>query len=63
MRQLLRVVLESRIDFQNDVVLAELRVDGRDLPLSEGVIERVIDELQRNAEPAGGAAVDADRGL
>ena len=50
----------SRHRLQDHAVLVGLRVDGRDLALAEGVVERVVDGLQRHAEPAGELAVDVD---
>ena len=40
-------MLEIRIDFQNHVVLVQLREDGRDLPLTEGVVQRLVDACGR----------------
>ena len=37
------ILLELRIDFQDHVVLVQLREDGGDLALAEGVVERVVD--------------------
>jgi len=52
------IVLILRLDFENDVELVGLRVDRRDLPLAERVVERVVDVLRGNAEAAGGVAID-----
>ena len=48
--QLLRVELELRVGFQNHVILIQLRVQGVDLALPEGVVERVVDGGGRDAE-------------
>ena len=41
-----------------DVVAVELREVLRDLPLAERVVERVVDQLRRDAEARGLIAVD-----
>ena len=46
----------------HDVVLVEGRVDGRDLPLRERVVQRGVDQLRRHAEARRGVAIDDDRG-
>ena len=51
-------LLEVGLHFQHHVVLVQLREHGRDLPLAEGVVERVVDHLRRDAEARGGVAVD-----
>ena len=38
-----RVLLELGLHLEHDAVLVELREDRRDLPLAEGVVERVVD--------------------
>ena len=48
----------SRLHFEHHVVLVELREHRRDLPLAEGVVERVVDHLRRDAQARGGVAVD-----
>ena len=52
------ILLKLRIDFQNDVVLVELGVDGRDLALSECVVESVVDLLRQNAQAGRGVAIN-----
>ncbi len=54
---------ESRLDLHHHMVLVQEGVSDRHLPLAEGVVEGVIDELRRNAEPRGRVAVDHHRGL
>ena len=56
-------LLELRLHLQHDVVLVELREHRRDLPLPEGVVQRVVDHLRRDAQPRGGVAVDHQLGL
>ena len=36
--------------FQNDVILVQLREKRRNLPLAEGVVERLIDHLRGDAQ-------------
>ena len=38
--------------------MASRSVHDRDVPLSEGVVERVVDLLRRDAKPGGHVAVD-----
>ena len=45
---------------QHDAVVVERRERRRHLPLAEGVVERVVDGLQADAEAAGAVAVDVD---
>ncbi len=59
----LRADLEARRDLEDDAVLIGLRVDRRDQPLAERVVERVVDGRHADAEPAGGVAVDVEEGL
>ena len=42
------------------MVLVEGIVDGRDLALAEGVVERRGDAARVDAEPGGGIAVDRE---
>ena len=50
------LLLELRRDFQHHVILVELREHGRHLALAERVVERVVDQLRRDAEPRSGVA-------
>src|SRR4029077_5560558 len=50
------------VDFHYHVILIELRENGGDLPLAEGVVERVVNVGGQNAEARGGVAVDGQRG-
>ena len=55
--------LEPGLNLEDDVVLVQLREHGRNLPLRERVVQRVVDVLRGNAEPGGGVAVDDELGL
>ena len=58
------IALEARVDLEHDAILVALGVDGRDLPLGEGIVEGVVDVLDAHAEPRGGRLpVDGDVGL
>ena len=41
------ILLELRLHFEHHVVLVQLREDGGDLALAEGVVERVVDRLRQ----------------
>ena len=56
-------LLELGLHFQHDAVLIGLGEDGRDQPLAEGVVERIVDGRRCDAEPARGVAVDLHIGL
>ena len=58
-----RVLPELRVHLHDHVVLVERGVHRRDLALAEGVVERVVDGLRRDAEARGRRAVDRQRGL
>ena len=60
--QRVRVLLELRIDFQDHVILIELREDRGDLALAKGVVERVVDVGGQNAEARSGVAIDREGG-
>ncbi len=49
-------------EFEHDVVLIDLREDGRHLALAERIVERVVDQLGRDPELAGALTVDDHRG-
>ncbi len=53
-------LLELGLDLEHHAVLVGLGEDGRDQALAEGVVERVVDGRRRDAEAAGGVAVDVD---
>ena len=60
--QRIGILLELRIDFHHHVILIELREDGGDLALAEGVVQRVVDIRGQHAEARGGVAIDGQRG-
>ena len=62
LRQRRRIALILRRGLEDHAVLVRLPVDGGDLPLAERIVERVVDHLHRDAEPAGLLAVDVDEG-
>ena len=51
------ILPELRRRFHHHVILIERRVHGGHLALAEGVVERVVDQLRRDAEARGGVAV------
>ena len=53
-----RIQPEARVDHHHDVVLVQRRVRGRDLALTERIVEHGVDGLRRDAEPSRGGAVD-----
>ncbi len=55
------LALQIRQDLHDHVVGVELGEILRDLPLPEGVVERVVDLLRREAEAGGLVAVDGQR--
>src|SRR5438445_8921646 len=56
-----RVLLILRLHLQDHPVLVELGEDGRDLPLAESVVERVVDGLREDPEARGAVAIDDQR--
>ena len=50
--------LRNRHDLQNDPILVQLREHRRDLPLAEGVVERVVDRLRGDAQPRRRTSID-----
>src|ERR1019366_6929010 len=56
------VALVFAVDFQDHPILVARPVDGRNLPLRERVVERVVDVLDAYAETRGRRAVGADVG-
>ena len=54
---------ELRRDLHHDMILIQRREHGGYLPLAEGIVEGVVDQLGRDPEPRGRAAVDHQRGL
>ena len=55
--------LVSRRRLEHHAVLVGLRVDRRDQPLAERVVERVVDGRHADAQPAGRVAVDVQERL
>ena len=53
----------SRLGLENDVMLIEPLVEGRDLALPKSIIQRVIDRRRRNTQSRRRVAVDHHRGL
>jgi hypothetical protein len=58
-----RRLSDLRDHLEHDAVLVQLREHGRDLALSEGVVERVVDHLRGDAEARRRRAVDRQRRL
>ena len=61
MVQLVRVLLKLRLTLKHNVILIHLRIHRADLPLTEGVIERVVDGCRRNAKSRGCDPVNHQR--
>ena len=61
MVQFVGIELKLRLTFKNDVVLIHLRIHRADLPLTEGVVQGVIDGRRRDAQPRCGDPVDYQR--
>ena len=59
----LRILPEFRRDFHHHVILVQRRVHGGYLALAEGIVERGVDQLRRNAEARGRGAVVLHPGL
>ena len=55
-----RILLIAGRHFENHVELIGLRIDRRYLPLAEGIVERVVDVLRGDAQPARRIAIDID---
>ena len=53
----------ARRDLHDDVILVERVVDGRNLPLAEGVVEGVVDGADGETEPHRRVTVDREVGL
>src|SRR5258708_40271950 len=59
--QRIGILLELRIDFQNDVILVELSEDRGDLALAKGIVERVVNVGRKNGEARSCVTVDRER--
>ena len=44
------MLLELRVNFENDAILVELRENRRDLPLAERVVESIVNVGGKNPE-------------
>ena len=55
--------LKIRGGLQNHAILVELGEDGGNLPLTEGVVERVVDCLRQDVEPGCLLAIHHHVGL
>ena len=62
-RERARVLPVARRDLHDDVILVLRVVDGRNLPLPERVVERVVDRVEGQAQAHRRVAVDGDVGL
>src|SRR6266566_1152351 len=60
--QRVRILLELRIDFQDHVILIQLREDGGDLALAVGIVKRVVDVRRKNSQARSGVSVNRERG-
>ena len=58
-----RAVAERRIHFHHNVVLVQLRVDRRHLPLTKSVVQSGVDRLRSNSQPGSCVPVDDERCL
>src|SRR5690349_9151333 len=61
--QLCRIVLKVRHRFEDHVILIRLSKQRRDLALSKGVIQRLVDRERRDSETRSRHAIDYERGL
>ena len=57
-----RIAPVPRLDFQDDVVLIQLREDRRHLALAERAVQRVVDGLRGDAEARRRVAIDGNVG-
>ena len=55
-----KIRLELGVNLKDDAVLVRLPIDGRNLPLAEGVVKRIVQRLHGDAEPARDNAVGVD---
>ena len=55
--------LIARRGLEHDAILVRLRVDRRDQPLPERVVERIVDRRHAHAQPARRVAIDGEEGL
>ena len=52
------ILVEPGLHFQHHVILVQLRKDGRDLPLSISVVQRLVDGRCGDSQPRGRVAVE-----
>ena len=60
--QVIRGRAVRRVDFQDDVVLIELREQSGDLTLPEAVVQCVIDILSGQPQARCGGSIELERG-
>src|ERR1700746_648962 len=53
-------LLKLRVSFQDNVILVELSINGGDLTLAEGVVERVVNIGGQYAKARSGGAIDGE---
>ena len=53
-----RIGLQRRVHLEHDLVLVAVAVDCRDLPLCEGIVQRVVDGCGGQLQPRRGVPVD-----
>ena len=56
--QRIRVLVKLRGHLHDHVILVQLPVHGRNLPLAKGIVQRVIHILRTDSQPGGGVAVN-----
>jgi hypothetical protein len=56
-------LLKLGIGLKDHVILVQLGVNRRDLPLPEGVVKRVVDRCRQNSQPRRGIAVNGQADL
>ena len=61
MIQLVGIKLKLRLTLENHVILIHLRIHRADLPLTESVIQSVVDGRGRDSESRSGDAVNHQR--
>lgn len=54
---------DDRVDLHDDMILIDRFVDRRDLPLSKGIIKRVVNLTHDKAQARGRVAINRDIGL
>ena len=59
----LRAVLKLRLNLEDELVLIGRGIDRRNLTLTEGIIQRLVDDRGRQPQPGDGVAIDLDRDM